>query len=31
MMFWEHLPSWGNLLDTAMAYAGGEMSPPEEK
>jgi nicotinamidase-related amidase len=31
MVFREHLPSWGNLLDTAMAYASGEMTPPSEK
>jgi nicotinamidase-related amidase len=31
MVFREHLPSWGNLLDTAMAYAKGEMKPPTEK
>lgn len=31
MVFREHLPSWGNLLDTAMAYANGEMTPPPEK
>ena len=31
MVFREHLPSWGNLLDTAMAYGSGEMVPPPEK
>jgi hypothetical protein len=31
MVFREHLPSLGNLLDTSMAYASGEMVPPQEK
>lgn len=31
IVFREHLPSWGNLLDTAMAYASGDMEPPPEK
>ena len=31
MVFREHLPSWGNLLDMAMAYGSGEMVPPPEK
>lgn len=30
MVFREHLPSWGYLLDTAMAYGKGEMVPPKE-
>jgi len=29
MVFREHLPSWGHLLDTSMAYAKGEMVPPK--
>jgi len=28
MIFREHLVSWGNLLDTSMAYANNEMTPP---
>lgn len=31
MIFREHLPSWGNLLDTSVSYASGEMVPPPEK
>lgn len=30
VVFREHLPSWGHLLDTSMAYAKGEMVPPGE-
>src|SRR5574341_448991 len=30
MIFREHLPSWGFLLDTAMSYSKGEMVPPPE-
>lgn len=30
MVFREHLPSWGHLLDTSMAYATNQMSPPAE-
>lgn len=30
MIFREHLPSWGYLLDTAMSYSKGEMTPPPE-
>jgi len=29
MIFREHLPSWGYLLDTNAAYASGTMVPPE--
>jgi nicotinamidase-related amidase len=29
MIFKEHLPSWGYLLDTSSAYANGKMVPPE--
>lgn len=28
MIFREHLPSWGYLLDTSSAYGSGEMVPP---
>jgi len=31
VVFREHLPSWGHLLDTSMAYGSGEMVPPSEK
>jgi Amidases related to nicotinamidase len=31
MIFREHLPSWGHLLDTATAYGTGKMVPPEKK
>jgi nicotinamidase-related amidase len=31
MVFREHLPSWGHLLDTSMAYSTGKMVPPEKK
>ncbi len=31
MVFREHLPSWGHLLDTATAYSNGQMVPPEKK
>lgn len=31
VIFREHLPSWGNLLDINMAYAKGQMAPPPEK
>jgi nicotinamidase-related amidase len=31
MVFREHLPNWGHLLDTSMAYAKGEMVPPQGK
>jgi nicotinamidase-related amidase len=31
MIFREHLPSWGHLLDTSTAYVTGKMVPPEEK
>ncbi len=30
MIFREHLPSWGFLLDTSMSYSKGEMVPPQE-
>ena len=30
MIFREHLPSWGYLLDTSSAYDNGEMVPPPE-
>lgn len=30
VIFREHLPSWGHLLDTSMAYGNGEMVPPED-
>ncbi len=30
MIFREHLPSWGFLLDTSMSYSRGEMTPPPE-
>ncbi len=30
VIFREHLPSWGHLLDTSMAYGKGEMVPPKE-
>jgi nicotinamidase-related amidase len=29
MVFREHLPSWGRLLDTAAAYGTGQMVPPD--
>ena len=31
MIFREHLPSWGFLLDTSNAFSKGEMKPPPEK
>jgi hypothetical protein len=31
MVFREHLPSWGHLLDTATAYDAGKMVPPKKK
>lgn len=31
MVFRDHLPSWGYLLDTSTAYATGKMVPPEKK
>ena len=30
MIFKEHLPSWGYLLDTSTAYNNNEMNPPDE-
>lgn len=30
MVFREHLPAWGHLLDTDMAYGSGKMVPPSE-
>lgn len=30
MVFREHLPAWGHLLDTDMAYGSGKMVPPPE-
>jgi nicotinamidase-related amidase len=30
MVFREHLPSWGHLLDTSMAYATNQMTPPPD-
>ncbi len=29
MVFREHMPSWGHLLDTATAYGTGQMTPPK--
>lgn len=31
VIFREHLPAWGHLLDTAMAYGSGEMVAPEDE
>ena len=31
MVFREHLPSWGHLLDTATEYSNGQMVSPEKK